>query len=95
MPKRFVILVGIVLATVVASVTSFLLGALTLGRWLATPSIILSGWAAFGHLVTLDDDMPGEWSNAERSRSFWGKSLAQFAIKFGVFVGLLFLFNSL
>jgi len=23
----------------------------------------LSAWIAFGHLITLDDDMPGEWSN--------------------------------
>ena len=95
MPKRVVIFIGIVLATVVASVTAFLLGDRTLGRWLAAPSIILSGWAAFGHLVTLDDDMPGEWSNPKGSRSFWGKSLAQLAMKFGVFVGLLLLFSLL
>ena len=65
MPKRVVIFIGIVLATGVASVTALLLGDRTLGRWLAAPSIILSGWAAFGHLITLDDDMPGEWSNPE------------------------------
>ncbi|WP_317933576.1 hypothetical protein [Halioxenophilus sp. WMMB6] len=41
----------------------------------------LSIWAAIGHLVTLDDDMPGEWSNMEGSRAVWRNSLIQLAVK--------------
>jgi|HubBroStandDraft_2_1064218.scaffolds.fasta_scaffold697370_2 hypothetical protein len=95
MTKRTAILIGVVLVTVVSAVIAFLVGERALGRWLAAPSIVLSGWAAFGHLVTVDDDMAGGWSNPERSRSVWGKSLSQLAIKFAVFAGLLWLFSSL
>ena len=41
----------------------------------------LLGWAAFGHLVTLDDDMPGGWSNLEGSKSLWRQSLLELAVK--------------
>lgn len=58
----------------------------------------LSGWAAFGLLITLDDDMPGEWSNPERSPKIWRRSLIEFAVKFFIFillVALVFTFPSL
>lgn len=41
----------------------------------------LSIWAAVGHLVTLDDDMPGEWSNMEHSKEVWRNSKVQLTIK--------------
>lgn len=41
----------------------------------------LLGWAAFGHLVTLDDDMPGGWSNVEGSKSLWRQSLLELSVK--------------
>jgi hypothetical protein len=95
MTKGTAIFVGVVLATVVGSVVAFRVGESMLGRWLAVPSILLTGWAAFGHLITLDDDMPGGWSNPGWSRSFWGKSLSQLAIKFALFAGIVWLFSSL
>ena len=48
----------------------------------------LSAWAAFGHLITLDDDMPGEWSNPEGDKALWRNSLAAMAIKFMIFITL-------
>ncbi|WP_404366791.1 hypothetical protein [Marinobacter sp.] len=51
----------------------------------------LSGWVAFGHLITLDDDMPGEWSNPEGIKTIWRTSLAILAVKFAVFIGLVVL----
>lgn len=75
----------------IGSVAAFLLGARSVGSWVAAPSVILSGWAAFGHLITLDDDAPGGWSNSERSRSFFYKSLGQLALKFAIFAGLLWI----
>jgi hypothetical protein len=84
-----VFVIGVFLASVIGSVVAFLLGAGKVGNWMAAPSVILSGWAALGHLVTLDDDAPGGWSNQKRSRSFFYKSLGQLALKFVVFAGLL------
>ena len=48
----------------------------------------LSAWAALGHLITLDDDMPGEWSNLEGSRSVWHRSLLELAVKFVVLLAI-------
>ena len=48
----------------------------------------LAAWMAFGHLITLDDDMPGEWSNPEGDKKLWRSSLAVMAVKFLVFAAL-------
>jgi len=48
----------------------------------------LAAWVAFGHLITLDDDMPGEWSNPESDKKLWRKSLAVMAVKLLVFAAL-------
>jgi hypothetical protein len=95
MNKRGVVVIGVFLASVLGFVVAFLFGARSLGNWVAAPAIILSGWAAFGHLITLDDDMPGGWSNPERSRAFWFKSLGQLAVKFAIFAGVFWLFATL
>jgi hypothetical protein len=93
--KGVVIVVGVFVASLIGFAVAFLLGARSVGNWLAAPALILSGWAAFGHLVTLDDDMPGGWSNPERSRAFWLRSLGQLAMKFAIFVGVVWLFVTL
>ncbi|QFT55389.1 hypothetical protein FIU95_12575 [Microbulbifer sp. THAF38] len=41
----------------------------------------LSVWAVIGHLVKLDDDMPGEWSNMEGSPEAWRRSRVELLIK--------------
>ena len=58
----------------------------------------LSIWAAVGHLVTLDDDMPGEWSNPDGNKKLWRASLRAMSKKFIVvvlFVWLIMAFPSL
>jgi hypothetical protein len=47
--------------------------------------IVLSGWAFFGHLITLDDDAPGGWSNPNKSGAIWRASLLQLLLKGTVF----------
>jgi len=44
----------------------------------------LLAWATLGHLVTLDDDMPGGWSNPEESKEIWRLSVAGLATKAGL-----------
>ena len=61
-------------------------------RWVSAPALIFSGWAALGHLVTLDDDWPGGWSSPadpREARAFWFKSVAELAIKALIFGGLI------
>ncbi|MBB3169451.1 hypothetical protein FHS30_002659 [Simiduia aestuariiviva] len=53
---------------------------------LAFPALAISGFAAFGHFITLDDDMPGEWSNPEGSKEIWHESLRWLAIKVVAFI---------
>jgi hypothetical protein len=93
--KLGVIVISVFLASVLGFVVAFLLGARSVGNWFAVSALVLSGWAAIGHLVTFDDDMPGGWSNPERSQAFWLKSLGQLGLKVLVFVAVLWLFVTL
>jgi len=49
------------------------------------PLVILTGWAFLGHIITLDDDWPGRWSNPERSSAVWKNSLLHLLAKGIVF----------
>jgi hypothetical protein len=42
----------------------------------------LAIWAAFGHLITLDDDRPDGWSNIEGTDEFYKQSKWELRIKF-------------
>jgi hypothetical protein len=92
MTKGGAVVIGVFLASVLGFGVAFLVGAHSVGNWLGGLALILSGWAVIGHLVTLDDDMPGGWSNPDRSRALWSKSLGQLAIKMVIFGGVLWLF---
>ena len=84
------LVVGIFLASCLTSVVALLSGALW-WRWAAAPALLFSGWAALGHLVTLDDDAPDGWSspaNPAESQTFLRSSLAELAAKVLVFGGL-------
>ncbi len=51
-----------------------------------------------GHFVTLDDDVPGGWSNPESSEKLWHSSIKVALVKLVVLVGLaapLFVFPGL
>lgn len=45
-------------------------------------------WAFVGHLVTIDDDAEGGWSNPEGSRQFWRHSLFELFVKLLIMVVL-------
>ncbi len=53
------------------------------------PALVLSGWAACGHFITLDDDYPGGWSNPGRSKEVWRASLLHLLGKLALFAALL------
>ena len=55
-------------------------------KYIGAPALILSGLVVFGHLVTLDDDAPGEWSNPDGSESIWRHSLMELSVKILVFI---------
>jgi hypothetical protein len=43
-------------------------------------------WLFAGHLITVDDEEPGGWSNPEGSRKIWNSSLFELAAKAAVLV---------
>jgi len=49
-----------------------------------------SAWSAFGHLVTLDDDLPGGFSNPDGDQAIWQSSLRQLAIKCAVLAVIIY-----
>ena len=57
-------------------------------KYIGAPALILSGLVAVGHLVTLDEDAPGEWSNPDRSKYIWRQSLIELSIKILVFIAV-------
>src|SRR5690554_4789347 len=74
------------------SISSQVLGYQSPAKYIAAPALVFSGWAALGHLVTLDDDAPDEWSNPEGSKATWHRSIGELIIKIVVFaaVGIAF-----
>ena len=46
---------------------------------------IVSGLVFGGHLVSLDGDSPGGWSNPDGRREIWSGSLKELLAKFAVF----------
>jgi hypothetical protein len=51
-----------------------------------------SAWLLIGHIVTLDDDLPGGWSNADGARSFpWVALLVEAGI-FAMLCAIVILF---
>ena len=51
--------------------------------------LVLSALVAFGHLMTLDDDMPGEWENMDESQRIWFSSKVILVIKIGIFISFI------
>ena len=74
-------MVGVVILSLLCSVGARLLGRPQFVVPIGSPALVLTAWAFFGHLVTLDDDFPGGWSNPERSAKFVYQSLLAIAVK--------------
>ena len=83
---------AVLAASYLISGVALVLGAFSVGKAAVLPALVLSGWAFLGHFVTLDDDMPGEWSNPEGSRKLWLTSVAELFVKLAAFGGALWLF---
>jgi hypothetical protein len=49
----------------------------------------MAAWAAFGHLITLDEDKPDGWSNIEGSGEFYKQSKKHLRIKFAILTVLI------
>ena len=45
-------------------------------------------WMFGGHLITLDDDQPGGFSNPDESRAVWRGTLKELGVKFLILAGL-------
>jgi len=88
MSKGAISVISIFLVSCTRAAVSYLFGARSVGNWIAAPALLLSGWAALGYLTTLDDDMPGEWSNPQRSRAIWRRPLAELTLKLLAFAGV-------
>ena len=50
------------------------------------PALVITAWAFFGHLITIDDDAPGGFSNPQASSRVWHRSLLDLLFKGGLFV---------
>jgi hypothetical protein len=84
----------VIAAIVVAAVIAHLKLGVSLGVALF---VLLVGWPIIGTLITLDDDLPGGWSNPDgsvrppwREAPFWGQIVAGLALSaagFAVDVG--------
>ena len=83
---RWVIL-AVFAGSLLASAAATSIGRSELGVWLGAPALVLAAWAFLGHLVTLDDDFPGGWSNEGGSRAVAVKSVLLLAAK-GILLGV-------
>jgi len=81
-----VVVLAVVLALACASFALARLYSHSLGFKVGIPSLVVSGWAFFGHLITLDDDAPGGFSNPESSSRIWRGSLIELLVKGALFL---------
>jgi hypothetical protein len=94
MNKAGYLTLAVFFACFVAAAVSYRVGAQSIGNWIAVPALLISGWGAVGHLVTVDDDKLGEWSNPSGSRPFWRRSLLALILKFSIAGAFLWLLIS-
>lgn len=89
MSRAILVALGVLLLSLFASTVATLMGARSAALWLGAPALIMSGWAAAGHLITLDDDAPGGWSNPDNSSKIWHRSLGELVVKACIFAVVL------
>lgn len=75
------IAVWIFVASLVASLLASFFSGAQAALWCGMPALLLAAWAAIGHLVTIDEDAEGGWSNPEGSSAIWHQSLRALAVK--------------
>jgi hypothetical protein len=72
----------------VACIAALLGGARSPAAVFGLPLVFVSGWVFVGHLITLDDDASGGWSNPDRSIGLWRRSLFELVVK-GIVFGVI------
>ncbi len=80
------------LASIVAGIVAQIAGARVVASCLIVPAFVMAAWAFIGHLVTLDDDSPGGWSNPDGSKAMMRASLRDLSLKALVFAAVASLF---
>jgi len=73
-----------------AGIAANLLGYSFLAKCIGVPALLASFWVSLGHFVTLDDDMPGAWSNPSGSRKVWYSSILVLFVKIFVLLCVVF-----
>jgi hypothetical protein len=81
-PGRWLTFVSI---SMLLSLAAHLLGHSAVAAFVIAPAVLALGFASAGHLVTVDDDAPGEFSNPDGDRIFWQTSLRHLIGKFSAF----------
>ena len=79
------VVLGIVLVLSIASFAIARLYSPSLAFKVGIAPVIFTGLALFGHLITLDDDARGGFSNSQSSSGIWRSSLLGLALKAGLF----------
>ena len=85
---RKIILSALVVSYLLAVIFT-VIGQSPMAKIAGTPAIVLLAWSSLGHFITLDDDMPGEWSNPEGSKKYWRESLLELGAKVVLLIILL------
>lgn len=93
LPRMLAILVVSVIVSAIGALIANAFGADRVAILAGAPALFFTGWAFVGHLITIDDDMPDEWSNPEGDQGIWQRSLLELLLKAIIFmVALLFVF---
>lgn len=89
---RFHLFVGIFLVLLVSTVSAKLFHMEKAAAILSVPLLVMAGWGFIGHLVSLDDDIPGGWSNPDGDVTLWRQSVRELLVKLVVVLGVLAVF---
>jgi hypothetical protein len=84
--KITLVVIALITSSLLLSAAASTLSYSAASTWLGAPALLISGWAAVGHLVTIDDDAPGGFSNEDRDQRFWHESLLALVIKIVLFL---------
>ena len=79
------VVLSLVLALSIASFAIARLYSPSLAFKVGIAPVMFAGLALFGHLITLDDDARGGFSNSQSSSGIWRSSLLGLALKAGLF----------
>jgi hypothetical protein len=83
--------VAAVISIVVSAASSILGFPANVYRWVGAPALFVAGWAFFGHLITMDNEFPGGWSNPDSDSRITLVSVRYLAPKLLVLIAVAFI----